>query len=111
MYKEINHALEDEKDLRIVSEYIGTLNGVPLRSIVAVNKSPKVLVGSLSEIHISITGDPNDYAVEAASSAWFASLLFPGVAGLIVGGPIGLGAGMAVTIIPTFLLKDIQFIS
>ena len=96
MYKEIKQALEDEKHLRIVSEYQGTLNGVPLRSIVAVNTSAKVFVGSLSEIHISITGNPNDYAVEVASSAWFASLLFPGVAGLIVGGPVGLGAGMAV---------------
>ena len=96
LYKEIKQALEDEKHLGIVSEYKGTLNGVPLRSIVAVNKSPKVFVGSLSEIHISITGNPNDYAVEVASSAWFASLLFPGVAGLIVGGPVGLGAGMAV---------------
>jgi hypothetical protein len=96
MYREIKQALEDEKDLRIVSEYKVTLNGVPLRSIVAVNKSPKVFVGSLSEIHISMTGDPNHYAVEVASSAWFASLLFPGVVGLIVGGPVGLGAGMAV---------------
>ena len=96
LYKDIKQALEDEKDLRIISEYKGTLNGVPLRSIVAANKSPKVFVGSLSEIHVSIAGNPNDYAVEVASGAWFASLLFPGVAGFIVGGPIGLAGGVAV---------------
>jgi hypothetical protein len=96
LYNEIKQTLEDEKDLRIVSEYKGTLNGVPLRTIVAGNKSPKVFVGSLSEIHVSIVGNPDDYAVEVASSAWFASLLFPGAVGFIVAGPIGLAGGMAV---------------
>jgi hypothetical protein len=64
LYNNIKQLLEDQKDLQIVSEYKGTLNAVPLRSIVAVNKSPKVWVGSLREIHASITGNPNDYAVE-----------------------------------------------
>ena len=50
------------------------MNSIPLRSIVAVNKSPKAWAGSLREIHISITGKPNDYAVEVASGAWFGSL-------------------------------------
>ncbi|MGA8404264.1 MAG: hypothetical protein WB664_05550 [Nitrososphaeraceae archaeon] len=40
---------------------------MPLRSIVAVNTSPKVWAGSLREIHVSITGNPDDYAVEVAS--------------------------------------------
>jgi hypothetical protein len=43
-----------KKNLRIVSEY-KELNNVPVRNIVAVNTS-------------AITGDPNDYAVEVASS-------------------------------------------
>ena len=59
----IKHLLENEKDLHIVSEYKGLLNSVPLRSIVAVNKSPKVWVCYLRETHVSITGDPNDYAL------------------------------------------------
>jgi hypothetical protein len=96
LYESIKQALKDEKDFQIVSEFKGTLNRIPLRSIVAVNKSPKVFAGSLSQISISITGDPNDYAVEVASNAWFASLLFPGAVGFIVGGPIGLAGGMAV---------------
>jgi hypothetical protein len=67
LYNRIKQLLEDQKDLQIVSEYKGLLNAVPLRSIVAVNKSPKVWVGSLREIHVSITGNPDDYAVEVAS--------------------------------------------
>ena len=69
---------------------------MPLRSIVAVNTSPKVWAGSLREIHVSITGNPDDYAVEVASGAWFGSLIWPSAVGLIVGGPMGLAAGVAV---------------
>jgi len=50
----------------------------------------------LSEIHVSITGTPDDYAVEVASGAWFSSLIWPGAVGLVVGGPVGLAAGVAV---------------
>ena len=96
LYNNIKELLEEQKDLQIVSEYKGFLNAVPLRSIVAVNKSPKVWIGSLSEIHISITGNPDDYAVEVASGAWFGSLAWPGAVGLVIGGPVGLAAGVAV---------------
>jgi hypothetical protein len=96
LYNSIKQLLEDQKDLQIVSEYKGLLNNVPLRSIVAVNKSPKVWIGSLREIHISITGNANDYAVEVASGAWFGSLAWPGAVGLIIGGPVGLAAGVTV---------------
>lgn len=95
LYNNIKQLLEDQKDLQIVSEYKGFLNAVPLRSIVAVNKSPKVFVGSLREINLSITGNPNDYAVEVASGAWFGSLIWPGAIGLVIGGPVGLAAGVA----------------
>jgi hypothetical protein len=96
LYDNIKGELEVQKDLEIVSEYKGTMNSVPLRSIVAVNKSPKVWAGSLREIHVSITGNPSDYAVEVASGAWFGSLLWTGAVGLIVGGPVGLAAGATV---------------
>jgi hypothetical protein len=52
-----------------VSEYKGLLNSIHLRSIVAVNTSPKVWAGSLREIHVSITGNPDDFAVEVAPGA------------------------------------------
>ncbi len=96
LYDSIKQVIQDQKDLEIVSEYKGTMNSLPLRSIVAVNKSPKVWVGSLREIHVSITGDPNDYAVEVASGAWFGSLIWTGAVGLVIGGPIGLAAGATV---------------
>jgi hypothetical protein len=96
LYQNIKQVLEDEKDLQIVSEYKGTLNGIPLRSIVALNKSAKVFVGQLSEIHVSITGNPNDYAVEVASNSWFGSLAWPGAVGLVTGGPVGLAVGVTV---------------
>jgi hypothetical protein len=95
LYQSIKTELQDQKDLQIVSEYKGELNGKPLRSIVAVNKSVKVFAGSLREIHVSILGTPDDYAVEVASGAWFGSILFPGAVGLIIGGPIGLVGGAA----------------
>jgi hypothetical protein len=93
LYNSIRRLLEGQNNLLIVSEYKGLLNAVPLRSIVAVNKSPKVWVGSLREIHVSITGNPDDYAVEVASGAWFGSLAWPGSVGLVIGGPVGLAAG------------------
>ncbi len=96
LYGSIKDLIQTQKELRIVSEYKGLLNSVPLRSIVAVNTSPKVWAGSLREVHVSITGTPDDYAVEIASGAWFGSLIWPGAVGLIVGGPVGLAAGVAV---------------
>lgn len=56
LYSNIKQEIKDQKDIQVVSEYIGTVNSVPLRSTVAVNKSPKVWAGSLREIYISITG-------------------------------------------------------
>ena len=78
------------------------MNDIPLRSIAAVNNSPKVWVGSLCEIHVSITGNPNDYAVEIASGAWFGSLAWPGAVGFVIGGPVGLAAGLFVIYIITW---------
>lgn len=45
LYSDIKQLLQDQKELRIVSEYKGVLNSIPLRSIVAVNTSPKVELG------------------------------------------------------------------
>lgn len=90
LYDSIKWEIEVQKDLEILSEYKSTMNSIPLGSIVVVNKSPTVWAGSLREIHVSITGNPNDYAVEVASGAWFGSLLWTGAVGLIVGGPVGL---------------------
>ena len=58
--------------------------------------SAKVFVGQLSEIHVSITGNPDDYAVEVASNGCFGSIAWPGAVGLVIGGTIGLAAGATV---------------
>lgn len=58
LYDNIKAKLESEKNLEIVSEYKGEINGIPLRNIVVVNRSLKVFAGSLREIHISMTGTP-----------------------------------------------------
>jgi hypothetical protein len=96
LYLKIKQEIENEKNLQIISEYKGTMNGIPLRSVVALNKSVKVFAGSLREIHVSIMGNSNDYAVEVASGSWFGSLLFPGAVGFLVGGPVGLVGGATV---------------
>lgn len=96
LYESVKYVIQNQKELKIVSEYKGFLNSIPLRSIVAVNNSPKVWAGSLREIHVSITGNPDDYAVEVSSGAWFGSLVWPGAVGLLFGGPVGLAAGVAV---------------
>ncbi|MDQ3872064.1 MAG: hypothetical protein M3258_00440 [Thermoproteota archaeon] len=96
LYDSIKAEIENEKNLQIVSEYKGEMNDIPLRSIMAVNRSLKVFAGSLREIHVSITGTPDDYAVEVASGAWFGSILFPGAVGLVVAGPIGLAGGAVI---------------
>src|SRR5215831_21056286 len=62
LYSSLKQVLQDQKELRIVSEYKDFLNSIPLRSVVAVNTSPKVWAGPLREIHVSITGT-HDYAV------------------------------------------------
>jgi hypothetical protein len=96
LYQEIKQELEREKNLRIVAEIKGEMNGRPLRSMTAVNKSVIVLAGALREITISIIGGSDDFAVEVASGSWFESLLFPGVTGFVVGGPLGAVGGTTV---------------
>ena len=102
LYQEIKQELENEKNLRIVAEMKGEMNGKPLRSITAVNKSLVVLAGALREITISIMGDSDDFAVEVASGSWFESLLLPGVTGFVVGGPLGAVGGTTVGLIMAY---------
>jgi hypothetical protein len=66
------------------TEFLTLKNKKDEIGIVVTNTSPKVIVGSLREIHVSITGEPNDYAIEVDSGEGFGSLLIPGVAGLLI---------------------------
>ena len=102
LYQEIKRELESEKNIGIVAEVKGEMNGKPLRSITASNKSVVVLAGALREITISIIGEPDDFAVEVVSGSWFESLLFPGVTGFVVGGPLGAVGGTTVGLIMAY---------
>lgn len=102
LYNSIKEELSKEKNLKIVSEIKGEMNGMPLRSITAVNKSLVVLAGALRDISVSIIGHPNDYAVEVTSSSWFESLLIPGITGFIVGGPLGAVGGTTVGLLMAY---------
>ena len=102
LYTSIKEEIQTEKNLKIVSEIKGEMNGQPLRSLTAVNTSLVVLAGALREITISIIGDSNDFAVEVASGAWFESLLIPGITGFIVGGPLGAVGGTTVGLIMAY---------
>jgi len=42
LYEIIKRVIQSQKELKIVSEYKGLPKSIPLRSIVAVNTSPKV---------------------------------------------------------------------
>ncbi len=46
LYEAIKKEIESQPNLKIVSEFKGTIKNLPLRSIVAVNKSLKVIAGS-----------------------------------------------------------------
>src|SRR4051794_40204385 len=102
LYNRIKQEIQQEKNLKIVSEIKGEINGKPLHSLTAVNLSVVVLAGALREITISIIGASNDFAIEVASGSWFESLLIPGVTGFLVGGPLGAVGGTTVGIIMAY---------
>src|SRR6476660_186628 len=102
LYNRIKQEIQQEKNLKIVSEIKGEINGKPLHSLTAVNLSVVVLAGALREITISIIGASNDFAIEVTSGSWFESLLIPGVTGFLVGGPLGAVGGTTVGIIMAY---------
>jgi hypothetical protein len=102
LFNSIKDELQNEKNLKLVSEIKGEMNGRPLRSITAINKSLVVLAGALREITVSIIGNSDDFAIEVASGSWFESLLIPGVTGFLVGGPLGAVGGTTVGVIMAY---------
>jgi hypothetical protein len=102
LFNSIKDELQNEKNLKLVSEIKGEMNDRPLRSITAINKSLVVLAGALREITVSIIGNSDDFAIEVASGSWFESLLIPGVTGFLVGGPLGVVGGTTVGVIMAY---------
>lgn len=90
VYNDIKYELQTGKELNVVKEQDGTVNGVPFRSIFAVRESvPKVLTGTLREATVTITGVADDWLLEVHTGAWFNNLITPATGGLIVAGPLG----------------------
>ncbi|MFB6291697.1 MAG: hypothetical protein ABEJ25_08250 [Candidatus Bipolaricaulia bacterium] len=93
LYKDLVQELSSNKELRIVNEMEGKSDGTPFKSVTAVRSStPRAFVGGLREVTVSLTGEPNDFLLEAHTGAWMSNLALPGAGGFLIGGPIGSAA-------------------
>ena len=94
VYKGVRDFLQGTKDLNIVNEISGKIDGKPFMSLSATKASaPRFLVGALREVTVSITGAPEDFLVEVHTGSWFSNIAMPGVAGILIAGPIGFAVG------------------
>jgi hypothetical protein len=91
LYNGIVQEFQNTKELNISNELNGNVNGVPFRSVTATRVSlPRVIVGALREVTVTISGKPDDYVIELHSGAWFANMIVPVTGALLVTGPLGL---------------------
>ena len=90
VYDDIKYEIQTGKELNVVKEQDGTVNGVPFKSIFAVRESvPKALTGTLREVTVTITGVAEDWLLEVHTGAWLFNMITPGTGGLIIAGPLG----------------------
>jgi len=90
LYKAVVKELQGVKELNVVNELKGEVNGRPFRSVTAVRRSiPRTFVGALREITATLTGTSEDFIVEVHTGAWFSNLALPGAEGLLIAGPLG----------------------
>ena len=93
LYKDIVKELQNEKELNIGRELKGDVNGVPFMSVTAQRATfPKLVTGTLREVTVTITGEPNDYLMEMHTGEWFTNLAMPYLGASILVGPL---AGLA----------------
>lgn len=106
VYKGVKEFLQGTKDLNIVNEISGKIDGKPFMSVSA-NKAtaPRLLTGALREVTVSITGDPEDFLVEVHTGAWFSNITMPGLAGILIAGPVGFAVGAGA---PTIMAIDYE---
>jgi hypothetical protein len=98
LYKSIKKELQNNKELNIASELSGDVNGVPFKSVTASRASiPRVFVGGLREVTITITGKPEDYLIELHTGAWLSNMLVPGTGALLIAGPFAGAAAAGAT--------------
>ena len=97
LYSAIIRELQNMKDLNISNELNGNVNNIPFRSVTATRISlPRVIVGALREVTVTISGTSDDYMIEMHSGAWFANMVVPGTGAFLITGPLG-GAAVAGT--------------
>ena len=94
LYKAIVTELSNTKEMNVVNELKGKANDKNFRSVTATRESiPRMFVGGLREVTVTVTGDPDDFIVEAHTGAWLRNLALPGAGGFLIAGPIGAGVG------------------
>lgn len=98
LYKDIKKELQQNKDLSIVSETKGSINNVQFQSMTAARATvPRFVTGTLREVSVTITGQPDDWLLEVHTGAWFGNMVLPGAGGFLIAGPIGAVAGAGTT--------------
>ena len=94
LYKDIKKELQQNKDLSIISETNGEINGVPFMSMTAMRATvPRVLTGTLREVSVTISGFPDNWLIEVHTGAFFGNLVLPTAGGFLIAGPAGAVAG------------------
>ena len=100
LYDDIKKELQEDKDLTIVNENIGVINGVPFKTITATRATvPRAFTGTLREVTVSIAGEPDAWILELHTGAWFGNMVLPGAGGFLIAGPIGAAATASGTVL------------
>ncbi|MBN2336169.1 hypothetical protein JXL21_11465 [Candidatus Bathyarchaeota archaeon] len=110
VYDDIKYELQTGKELNVVKEQEGTVNGIAFKSIFAVRESvPKALLGTLREVTVTLTGGSDDWMLEVHTGAWFSNMVMPGTGGLLIAGPIGgIAASGTATIYAVKFERDLK---
>ena len=89
LFEDILNEIRKEPQLNIVSEMHGEIKGIPMMSVTASrSKIPKILVGTLREVTVTITGVPDNYLIEMHVGEWLRSLVLPHTDPVFLVGPL-----------------------
>ena len=98
LYSDIVKELQQEKDLEIINENEGVINGVGFKTVTAVRANiPRVVTGTLRDATITIAGVPDDWLLEIHTGSWFGNMILPGAGGFLIAGPLGTAAAAGTT--------------
>lgn len=94
LFDDLVKEIRKEPKLNIVSEMKGDINNVPMMSVIASRTSiPKMLVGTLREVTVTISGNPDDFLIEMHIGEWLRNLVVPHTDVIFLVGPLtGLAA-------------------